>query len=170
MFAAFFAGFRTGLIKQLILLLGYILAFFISYTYYEDLAPHLTFIPYPGSDTADGLSIILQELRTETAYYNVLGFAIIFIVAIIVVHMLASLVGGLTKIPVLRQINGLLAAVFGVIKSYLIIFVVLFIMAIYPANWSENLIDSSTVAQWMLENTPILSEQFYDWMTDILPK
>ncbi|AEO03310.1 CvpA family protein [Listeria monocytogenes] len=166
----FFAGFRTGLIKQLILLLGYILAFFISYTYYEDLAPHLTFIPYPGSDTADGLSIILQELRTETAYYNVLGFAIIFIVAIIVVHMLASLVGGLTKIPVLRQINGLLAAVFGVIKSYLIIFVVLFIMAIYPANWSENLIDSSTVAQWMLENTPILSEQFYDWMTDILPK
>ncbi|RZM68312.1 colicin V synthesis protein, partial [Klebsiella pneumoniae] len=23
---------------------------------------------------------------------------------------------------------------------------------------------------WMLENTPILSEQFYDWMTDILPK
>ncbi|MDA5700839.1 CvpA family protein, partial [Listeria monocytogenes] len=26
----FFAGFRTGLIKQLILLLGYILAFFIS--------------------------------------------------------------------------------------------------------------------------------------------
>lgn len=84
---------------------------FISYTYYEDLAPHLTFIPYPGSDTADGLSIILQELRTETAYYNVLGFAIIFIVAIIVVHMLASLVGSLTKIPVLRQINGLLAAV-----------------------------------------------------------
>ncbi|HHQ1158868.1 TPA: CvpA family protein, partial [Listeria innocua] len=107
---------------------------------------------------------------TETAYYNVLGFAIIFIVAIIVVHMLASLVGGLTKIPVLRQINGLLAAVFGVIKSYLIIFIVLFVMAIYPANWSENLIDSSTVAQWMLENTPILSEQFYDWMTDILPK
>ncbi|MBC2018657.1 CvpA family protein [Listeria seeligeri] len=167
---SFFAGFRAGLIKQLILLVGYILAFFVSYTYYEDLAPHLTFIPYPNVDSTSGLSAILQELRTETAYYNVLAFVIIFIVAIIIVHMLASLAGGLTKIPILRQINGLLAAVIGVINTYLFIFVALFIMAVYPATWTENVLHSSSIAQWILENTPILSMQFYDWMTDILPK
>ncbi|WP_239254752.1 CvpA family protein [Listeria ilorinensis] len=165
-----FGGYKNGILRQLIITLGYVLSFFIAQQYYQMLAPHLTFIPYPTVDKSNDMYHLFKLLRTEEAYYNALAFLLIFIVAIIVVHMLASLIGGATRIPILRQINGLIGGALGVIQVYLFIFLILYIGAIYPADWTRDLIQSSSVAQWILENTPILSKQFFEWMTGFLPK
>ncbi len=166
----FFTGYRNGFIRQLVVTLGYFLSFFVAYHYFSDLAPHLSFIPYPGTDATDSVYKLLEVLHTEEAYYNAIAFIIIFLAAIIIVHMISSLIGNRTKIPVISQVNGLIGGVLGVIAIYLFIFVVLYLTAIFPAEWAENLIHSSSISEWILENTPILSERFYDWMTGVLPE
>ncbi|WP_163653642.1 CvpA family protein [Listeria sp. PSOL-1] len=163
-------GYKNGFIRQLILTLGYILSLFVAYKYYAMLAPHLSFIPYPSADKSKEVYQLLEVLHTKEAYYNVLAFILIFLVAVIIVHMLASLVTGVTRIPILRQVNGLIGGLLGLVQVYLIIFLVLYIGAIYPAHWMVNFIHDSSIAQWILENTPVLSKRFYEWMTGVIPK
>ncbi|MBC1315870.1 CvpA family protein [Listeria booriae] len=165
----FFNGYRNGVLRQLIITIGYLLSYFVAYKYYEMLAPHLTFIPYPELDKANDFYVLLESLHTENAYYNSIAFLIIFIVATIIVHMIASLFKGVTKVPVLRQVNGLIGALLGVLTTYLLIFLVLYVGAIFPAEWAQNAITGSSVAEWILKNTPWLSESFYKWMTSMLP-
>ncbi|EUJ44376.1 CvpA family membrane protein [Listeria rocourtiae FSL F6-920] len=114
--------------------------------------------------------MLLETLHTENAYYNSIAFLLIFLVATIVVHMIASLFKGVTNVPVLRQVNGLIGAALGVLQTYLIVFLILYVGAIFPAEWSQNVISGSSVAEWILKNTPLLSDAFYKWMTGILPK
>ncbi|EUJ24690.1 CvpA family protein [Listeria grandensis] len=166
----FINGYRNGVLRQLIITIGYLLSFFVAYKYYEALAPHITFIPYPELEKSNDLYAVLDALHTEDAYYNSIAFLMIFLVAVIVVHMIASLFKGVTKVPVLRQVNGLIGAVLGVLQTYLVLFLLLYVGAIFPAEWAQNAITGSSVAEWILENTPILSESFYKWMTGILPK
>lgn len=166
----FFTGYRNGFIRQLVITLGYFLSFFVAYHYFADLAPHLSFIPYPNVDKTDSVYKLLELLHTEEAYYNSIAFILIFLAAIIIVHMISSLIGNRTKIPVISQLNGLIGGILGVVATYLFIFVILYLTAIFPVEWAENLLKGSSVAAWILENTPILSEKFYDWMTGVLPK
>ncbi|WP_430536149.1 CvpA family protein [Listeria rocourtiae] len=166
----FFNGYRNGVLRQLIITIGYLLSFFVAYKYYEALAPHITFIPYPELDKSNDFYALLETLHTENAYYNSIAFLMIFLVATIVVHMIASLFKGVTNVPVLRQVNGLIGAALGVLQTYLIVFLILYVGAIFPAEWAQNAISGSSVAEWILKNTPLLSDAFYKWMTGILPK
>lgn len=164
----FFKGFYVGFIRQLITLIGYILAIVVASMYYDKLAPYLNFIPHPNFDTTSNATAFLDALQNEAVYYNVLAFIIIFIAATIIVHMIASLSRGITNLPVLHQINGLLGAVLGAVTSYIYIFVLLYFAALFPIHWLMEAINDSSVAQWMMQNTPILSEQFVDWVTKVL--
>ncbi|EUJ27414.1 CvpA family membrane protein [Listeria floridensis FSL S10-1187] len=143
----------------------------MAYHYYELLSPKLHFIPYPELDKSDGsVYELLKLLHTEEAYYNILAFIFIFVAALIVVHMLTAVTGSRTKIPVVSQVNGLIGGLLGVIATYLFLFVFLYLGAAYPSEWLKNVLEGSNVAQWILENTPILSERFYDWMTRVITK
>lgn len=167
--SGFFNGYRNGVLRQLITMVGYFLSFFVAYHYYSLLAPQIHFIPYPKPDRAEeGVNQLLALLHTEDAYYNVLAFLIIFIAALIVVHMLTKLIGFRGRIPVISQINGLIGGVLGVVTTYLLLFVILYLGAAYPSEWLNGVVENSSVAEWILTNTPILSERFYDWMTQVI--
>lgn len=169
--SSFFKGFYSGFIRQAIILIGYVLAVVVASMYYDKLAPHLNFIPHPNFDSASETAVTSQlfdALQNADVYYNVLAFVIIFIVAIIIVGMIASFSRGVTKIPVLRQLNGLLGAILGAISSYITIFVLLYFAALFPVSWLMEAINDSSIAEWMMQNTPILSGQFIDWVTKVL--
>lgn len=166
----FFMGLKRGFILQVMHLAGYIISFIIASVFYRSFASHLSFwIPYPELSDESLWAIFLNSAPLEQAFYNGIAFILLFIIAKIVLQIIASMLDFIARIPVLKQINKLLGAILGFIEVYLIVFIILFILALVPVEFIQTKLKGSFLATLIVEHTPILSSLVKDmWFTDIL--
>lgn len=86
-------------------------------------------------------------------------FILLFVVLMVVVKLLTKIIKPLTKLPVIRQADGLLGAVVGAVKGVLFVIVAATVMqllityGVLAADAAEN----SLVTKWVLANNPIAS-------------
>jgi uncharacterized membrane protein required for colicin V production len=156
----FFIGLKRGLILQIIHLTGFIIAFILAATYYDNLAPKLTlWIPYPnlGSDTPIGL--ILDGHHFEQAYYRAIAFAGIFFAVKIFLQIIGAMLDFIAHIPILKQLNIWAGGLLGLIEVYLLTFIILYILALFPIEFIQGPLNNSAFAQAIVNHTPIFSEQ-----------
>lgn len=155
----FLMGLKRGFILQLFHLAGFIIAFIAAVMYYSKLAPKLAlWIPYPelsDSSWAD----FLQAMPLEKGFYNAIAFAIIFFAVKIILQIIASMLDFVTKLPVLNSVNKLGGAVLGFVEVYLILFVILYILALTPMANVQSWINHSKLALFIIEYTPFLSDK-----------
>ncbi|MFD1039574.1 CvpA family protein [Virgibacillus byunsanensis] len=165
----FLIGLKRGFILQAFHLIGFIVSFTVAAIYYDELAAKLSlWIPYPELPSDSSWAIPLQSLPIENAFYNAIAFAIIFFVMKIILQIIASMLDFVASLPILKSINGILGAVLGFVEIYLIIFIVLYILALTPLGDVQTWISDSSVAQFMIENTPFLSEKLKSlWFTEL---
>ncbi|MFG6119029.1 MULTISPECIES: CvpA family protein [Thalassobacillus] len=153
-------GLRRGFILQLFHIIGFIAAFVVAVLYYDDLAERLTlWVPYPDLPSSAEWAIFLESLPLEVAFYNAIAFAILFFGVKIIVQIIASMLDFVADLPILRTLNGLLGAVLGFIETYLILFILLSIAALLPLEAVQNALDNATIAQAIIEHTPMFSQQ-----------
>ncbi|MER2061027.1 MAG: CvpA family protein, partial [Niallia sp.] len=72
------------------------------------------------------------------------------------------------SIPVLKQLNTWAGAVLGFIETYLLLFLLLYIFILIPINFMQVQLNESSVAAWMIENTPYFSEKIKDLWFDYI--
>lgn len=155
-----FRGLKRGLILQTLHLIGFIASFLIAAYYYTKLAPHLIlWIPYPELSGDGEFISFLRTLPLETGFYNAIAFILIFFSAKIVFQIIASMLDFVAQLPILNIANRFFGAVLGFVEAYLIIFILLFILALTPSVSVQEWINQSNVARNIIENTPYLSEQ-----------
>lgn len=81
--------------------------------------------------------------------------------------MITRFVGGLlnavTLIPVIKQLNTLGGALLNVIVSYIAIFIVLFLLTMVPVDAIQESFNNSWLARTIVEDTPVISAQLYNW-------
>ncbi len=160
----FFIGLRRGFILQLIHMTGFIISFILAYIYYDELAPKLTlWIPYPSLDEFNTLNMLFESTDLDQAYYRVIAFAIIFFAARIILQIIGSMLDFLAHLPLLKQMNGLVGGVLGVIEVYVIVFILLYIAALIPMEFVQSHINDSFIAKAMVQHTPILSDTVKEW-------
>lgn len=159
----FLMGLKRGFILQAFHLTGFIVAFIIAAIYYDNLAEKLSlWIPYPDLSGDSSWAVFLQSQSMENAFYNAISFAIIFFAVKIILQIIASMLDFVAKLPVLHSVNRLLGAVLGFLEVYLILFVIVYILALVPMENVQTWIDHSSIAKWMVEHTPILSSKLKD--------
>lgn len=168
----FFMGMKRGFILQLMHLLGFIIAYIVAVVYYKTLAPHLvSWIPYPEASSDQSWAVFLNSMPLENAFYNAIAFALIFFGVKIILQIIASMLDFVARLPVLKQLNKLLGAVLGFVEVYLIIFVLLYIIALVPIGKIQGYIADSFVATQIVEHTPFLSSAMESlWFTEFLGK
>ncbi|MCZ0704578.1 putative membrane protein required for colicin V production [Natronobacillus azotifigens] len=152
-------GLKRGFILQFFHFISFFVAFFVAVFFYGSLAQQLEMIiPYPriGSDE---WAFFLDSLPLESAYYNAIAFAILFFVTKIVLSIISSMLDFVAELPILNMVNGLLGAVFGFFETYLVLFVLLYIGSLLPISFIQNLLESSSMAAFIVEHTPIFSNQ-----------
>lgn len=153
----FFIGLRRGLVLQFVHLTGFLVSLIVAYIFFDDLAPHLKlWIPYP--DLSDGAGILLSVLNVEDIYYRGIAFAILFFGTKIAMHLIGSILNVIMSFPILRTVNRWLGGVLGFLEIYLLVFIVLFVLAIIPNESIQHAVQHSFVAQMMIRNTPFFSE------------
>lgn len=159
----FLMGLRRGFILQLIHLTGFIIASIIAYLYYEQLAPRLTlWVPYPNLSTNLTLPSVFDNVNLEDAYYRAIAFVVIFFAVKILLQIIGSMLDFVAQIPVLKQLNIWAGGMLGFIEVYLIMFILLFIAALLPIESIQGSLTDSILAEFMIKQTPILSQLIQD--------
>ncbi|MBN6887936.1 putative membrane protein required for colicin V production [Cytobacillus horneckiae] len=165
----FFMGLRRGFILQLIHLVGFIIAFVVARLYYDTLAPKLTlWIPYPNFGSDSNLQMLLGSTDLEDAYYRAIAFAIIFFAVKILLQIIGSMLDFVASLPILKQLNTWAGSILGFIEVYLIMFILLYIAALLPITALQNMLNDSFMAEFIIDHTPILSQQIKDLWIDYM--
>ncbi|MBU5593627.1 CvpA family protein [Amphibacillus sp. MSJ-3] len=152
-------GLKRGFILQTFHFIGFFIAFFVAVYFYGSLAPHLEMlIPYPRLLEEDW-AFFSETLMLENAYYNMIAFAILFFGTKIVTSIVSSMLDFVADLPILNVVNGVLGVVIGFIEQYLIVFIVVFILSLLPIGQIQSLLEGSSIARFMIEQTPVFSEQ-----------
>lgn len=156
----FIVGLKRGFILQSIHLVGFIIAFIVAYIYYDQLAPKLTlWIPYPNLGSNNTLNFIFENADLESAYYRAIAFAAIFFAVKILLQIIGSMLDFVAHLPILRQLNVWAGGLLGLVEVYLILFIVLYIAALLPIQAIQTPLNDSILAENIVINTPILSQQ-----------
>ncbi|MDL4840625.1 CvpA family protein [Aquibacillus rhizosphaerae] len=153
-------GLKRGFILQLFHLVGFVIAFIVAALYYDNIASKLTmWIPYPDLPEGETWAVFLDSLPLETAFYNAIAFAALFFITKIILQIIASMLDFVADLPILNSINGFLGAILGFVETYLLLFVFIYIIALVPVTIVQDLMEQSTIAAFMIDHTPIVSEQ-----------
>lgn len=162
-------GLKRGFILQTFHLMGFIISFIVAIVYYNKLASKLAlWIPYPELPSDSAWADFLQALPLEKGFYNAIAFAIIFFAVKIILQIIASMLDFVTKLPILNSVNKLGGAVLGFVEVYLILFVILYILALTPIASVQSWINDSNLALFIIEYTPFLSDKVKTmWLSQI---
>ncbi|GEN82283.1 membrane protein [Sporosarcina luteola] len=157
-------GFRRGLILQLIHMTGFIIALIVAYIYYKPLSEKFVlWIPYPGVTAGSKLNWTVEQLDLDQTFYRLLAFVIIFIAVKFALQLIASMFDFIKFLPVLGFVARFGGAALGFVEFYILIFLVLYLLAMLPIDFIQELIGKSILADAMYEHTPIFSEMVKNW-------
>ena len=160
----FLIGLKRGFILQIFHLTGFIISFIIAYLYYDQLAPKLTlWVPFPNFSSDSALSLVMDNVNLEDAYYRAIAFVVIFFAVKIIWQIIGSMLDFIAQIPVLKQLNIWAGGLFGFLEVYLIIFIVLFIGALLPIEGIQSSLTHSILAELIVQHTPVFSSLVHDW-------
>jgi len=162
----FLIGLKRGFIMQLVNLVGFFIAFITAMIYYDELAPKLTlWIPYPTFGDTSNMELIFDVINLEAGYYRAIAFVIIFFAVKIIVSIIGSMLDFLASIPVIKQLNVWAGGILGFIEVYLITFLILYILGTLQISFVQESLNNSAVAKFIIENTPIFSNQLKEmWL------
>ncbi|WP_019414204.1 CvpA family protein [Paenisporosarcina sp. TG20] len=162
--AGIFIGAKRGLIVQLIHMTGFILALVVAYTYYKPLAEKFVlWIPYPTVDSSSRLTFAIDRLDLDQTFYQLIAFALIFFIVKFTMQLIASMFDFLSYLPVLGIISRIAGAILGFIEFYILLFIVIYVIALLPIDLFQTLIENSSLVDTLLNKTPYFSETVKTW-------
>lgn len=137
----FFLGYKKGFLLQLLDLIGLLIAIYIAWLFAPVLATYFEICPQslmPLQDTIFGSAI--------SVYINQgLWFLIILIVVKLVLLIVRPLVKAIQRIPVLKQLNGLLGAIFSFVSSTVWIIVISFFLTLPVVSMGQDVVQQSLI-------------------------
>lgn len=146
------SGFRIGLVRSLIELVGYLFAVIASVV----LANRLTGAVYTYFFRITAVDML------NYAIAKVVVTAVIFVLLQLLVRLVSNALDAVFRLPVLHLANSLLGGVFGLFKGVLVVFLLCAVLQLmlplitakYP-NITQKEIDKSCIYQYTYVNNPI---------------
>ncbi|HWK24815.1 MAG TPA: CvpA family protein [Ureibacillus sp.] len=162
--ASILVGLKRGFIVQIIHLVSFFVALIVAYIYYKPLAEKFVlWIPYPGVTEDLSTMLILDTLNVDQTFYRIIAFSVIFFAVKIALQILGSIFDFLTYLPILNSVNRLLGAALCFVEFYLIVFIIMYVLALIPVGSIQNIMDGSIIAKLMLEHTPFFTKMVQNW-------
>ncbi|MCQ2506186.1 MAG: CvpA family protein [Lachnospiraceae bacterium] len=94
-----------------------------------------------------------------TAAFTIIGFLLTFIIASIAVFMLVKLLDVISKLPVLKQLNGLLGGVIGAMEGLVVTWFLFLVLTLFTGTSFGitllKMIEQNGLLKWMYENNLI---------------
>ena len=161
-------GFKRGVLKELVMTVGFLLVFIISFYLKNPIAEwmslYLPFFDFGG--IVEGVTVL------NIILYQLIAFVIVFSLIMIVFRVVLSVTGFIEKILKFTIILGIpskiLGAIVGAIEGYIIAFAVVFLFN--QPMFDVGIINESKYKDILLNSTPILTDvvsSIGDTVTDV---
>ncbi|APB30775.1 CvpA family protein [Vagococcus teuberi] len=162
----FYAGYRRGFALQLIYFVGYALSFFMAKESYQSVGKKIELlVPYPAPTQTTKLSVFDNNLifDLDKAFYAGFAFILILLVGYLITRFIGMLCYRLTFIQLANKSNQLIGGVINLGLTYIGLVLVLTVLSMIPLGFIQNAFDKSGIAKGMIEHTPVLSANLYQW-------
>ena len=148
-------GFKQGLTRSLVSCVGYIVIIVLAFILKNPVSEFLmSFCPF-----FDFFGLIKGLTVFNIAFYEIVAFLLVFSILLIILKILMIMTNVFEKILTFTIILGIpskiLGMIVGVIKSFVIVFAVLYVLAL--ANVNDFGMEKSKFKDAILNNTPLLS-------------
>lgn len=91
-----------------------------------------------GADSvAEGIAEALSPMLT--GFVRVLAMVVLFLLLVVLIRAVATLLTGLFELPILREVNGLLGAVFGALMAVIVLWIVLSCVQVFTPMLSADM-------------------------------
>ena len=151
-------GYRIGLLSMVISVLTYFISYFGA-KYLAPLTGNLLMILFPEINHSTAISgESLASLNFNQFFYRGIAFIISFTVLTMIIRVLLRRLKWLARLPILGTIDRWIGAAIDLIICYVIIFIVLMVFQLYPAEWWQVQLANSEVAQLVIKETPFLTQ------------
>lgn len=162
----FYAGYRRGLMLQLVYSVGYLLSFIVAKSYYKPLGKKFELlIPYPAPTPKTSLVLFDKSLifDLDKAFYAGFAFVVILFFGWLLTKFIGMICYGLTFKPLMRQGNEVAGGILNTLFTLVALTIVLTLMAMVPIDFIQNLFRKSSFARALVEATPLVSSWLNDW-------
>lgn len=161
-------GFKRGVLNELVMTVGFLLVFIISFYLKNPLAEwfslYLPFFSFGG--IVEGVTVL------NIILYQLIAFIIVFAVIMVIFKVILTVTGFIEKILKYTIILGIpskiLGAVVGAIEGYIIAFIVVFIFN--QPMFDVGIMNDSQYKDRILNSTPVLTDvvsSVGDTVTDV---
>ncbi len=158
-------GYRRGVILQLLHLVGTISAIVISAMNYKTLSAKFDMVmPYPSTAQSVNNPVLPDLGNAEYAFYDMVAFFIIFVIAKILTQLIVSAFDYLQQLSVFGVGGEIAGSIIGLIEMVYILTVLIFMLAVVPLEFIRDAIGESGPASFIMEHTFILSDKFIEWL------
>lgn len=158
-------GYQNGLIRTLVRFIGRIIIYVAAILLAHKMGSWLgTF--FLDHMTAEWATNGVPEILSDKAGEFLASGIAFFIITTIGYWLLWSIEGGLrflNNVPVLGTMNRLAGALLAGLMTYILIFFILQVTQTIAISWYRDQLLASPVAQWILNQTPYLSDAIYQW-------
>lgn len=154
-------GYRRGLLRQILNTIGYFVVWIAARLLSRPLATGIG--QFVGNLSLDSSASVTTASQSSSFFLNGLAFSAILTVGFFIVHRIIETVNRATKLPVIHQVNGLGGGLINLLVRYVVIFLVLNLLILLPMTTFQNSYQASPVAQWIVKETPLLSERLVHW-------
>lgn len=154
-------GWHRGFVVELAHTVGYLVVLIVVKVITPTVAPIIgRWLPVNHQASANS-----DLLANQVNHFWASGitFWLLMIVGLILLHWLTRSLNFFTKLPVVHGVNALAGAAIAGLVMYVLIFFALAVAAVWPAPWLHEQLMHSPVSQWILHQTPLLSEQIFQW-------
>lgn len=158
----FVNGHRRGLLTMVLMLGTYIIAWLVARQGTQFVGSWLKSLLPSIGDEATFSANLLADVNSNLFFYNGIAFMIIFTIVSILCHWGIRQLNWIKKIPVIGTLDKLAGGVISFLIGYLIIFVVLIVMQLWPAGWWQMQMATSELAQLIINQTPGLAHLMID--------
>jgi uncharacterized membrane protein required for colicin V production len=156
-------GYHRGLIRQLISLTSFIVAYVVAFAFYDDVAPILRgLIPLTAFEPVEKYEEIVQGLRLDVYVYNALAFALLLFLIKIGLNVAGHLLDWLSRVPGLNMANRWSGALLALAEATLLIVIAVHVIQYVPAGAVREAFSESRVSEWVLQYTLPFTENWTD--------
>ena len=158
----FINGHHRGLLTMTLMLGTYIVAWIVARQGAQLIGGWLkSLLPSIGTPATFSESL-LANVNSNLFFYNGIAFMIIFTIVSILCHWGIRQLNWIKRIPVVGTVDKIEGGLISFLIGYLIIYVVLLIMQLFPAGWWQMQIANSELARFMINQTPGIAHLVID--------
>lgn len=109
------------------------------------------------SQSATYSKALLSTVNNNTFFYNGVAFLVVFTLVSTLCHWGIRQLKWIKHLPIIGSLDALAGGLLSLVIGYVVIYVVLVVLQLWPAGWWQAQMASSGLAQWMVNQTPDLA-------------